>query len=183
MKSGAMMAVISLRSLVTSRVGMTPSVVPLLGSTAVSGTGSTGQVVGFSQLTFCLGPACLALGAGIGPITFGALAGDVAGGDGAAWGASAVCAATAWAARQKAAAISPGAARAKRLGLCLSVGSPRVSFKAISTLFAGVEPRPHFAEGASMARKGNTGAPTIISASRTRPHARAASCSRRRLIR
>ena len=50
MKSGAMMSVISSRELVTSIVGMMPRVVPLLGSTAMSGTGSTGQVVGFSQL-------------------------------------------------------------------------------------------------------------------------------------
>lgn len=82
-------------------------------------------------MIFRCGPAWFTFGAGIGPIIFGALAGLVAGGDGAAWGAVAACAAAPRAARQRAAAISPGAARAQRLGLCLVDGGPGVSFEAI----------------------------------------------------
>src|SRR6185437_9800487 len=81
MMSGAMMSVISFRELVTSMVGMMPRVVPLLGSTAVSGTGSTGQVVGLSQLISCRGLAALGVGGRIGPLTAGVGAG--AGGEAA----------------------------------------------------------------------------------------------------
>src|ERR1700677_624083 len=93
--SGAMISVISLLELVTSMVGMMPSVTPLLGSTAVSGTGSTGQVVGFSQLIFCCGFFfCFGFGAGMGPATCGAGVGDVV-----AWAAAVPGGAAAGAAR------------------------------------------------------------------------------------
>src|SRR5579862_6564846 len=107
MMSGAMMSVISLLELVTSRVGMIPRVVPLLGSTAVSGTGSTGQVVGFSQLIFRRGFTVFTFfGTGMGPVILGCWAGVVA------EGAAPVPGGTAARARPSAAqAISANAAR------------------------------------------------------------------------
>jgi hypothetical protein len=110
---------------------MMPSVVPLLGSTAVSGTGSTGQVVGFSQLILCRGFAGAGLGAGMGPLTGG-------GGTGVAAGAAA-CGIAACAVTQTVAeAISASAARVRRLGLCLIDGGPPVSFESISTQSAAL---------------------------------------------
>jgi hypothetical protein len=73
--------VIWLLELVTSMVGIMPRVTPLLGSTAVSGTGSTGQVVGFSQLTFrsAFGRGLgFGFGAGMGPAICGAGVGGAA---------------------------------------------------------------------------------------------------------
>src|SRR5215469_14864119 len=138
MKSGAMMSVISLRALFTSTVGMMPRMVPLLGSTAMSGTGSTGQVVGFSQLVFSRG-AGFALGAGIGPETFGVRAGVV----GALGGVP--CGAAAAAARQSgAAATSPSAARTKRLELCLPNAGPFSVFPGNQYALRGVGPRLRF---------------------------------------
>src|ERR1700733_11721790 len=48
-RSGAMIRVISCSSFVFSQVGNTPSVTPLSGSTAINGTGITGQVETSSQ--------------------------------------------------------------------------------------------------------------------------------------
>lgn len=51
MMSGAMILRIAPFWSVESRVGMSPKVVPLLGSTSISGTGRKGAVEGFSQLS------------------------------------------------------------------------------------------------------------------------------------
>src|SRR5579885_2494060 len=163
MMSGAMMSVISLRELVTSIVGIIPSVVPLLGSTAVSGTGSTGQVVGFSQLIFRRGFAAFGFTAGMGPVTFGAPGGIVAGG-------VAACGAACAARQSGAAAISPSAARARRLGLCFANVGTLLSLQAISLLSAAFGPRPRSKKEASMASIDDAG-PPIISTSRGGPHA------------
>src|SRR6185437_6119198 len=85
------------------------------------------QVVGFSQLTFRCACGCFGFGAGIGPMTGGVRPGGVAGAVAAGGGVAAA------AARQSDAdAISPSAARLKRLELCLTNIGPLMSLEAIS---------------------------------------------------
>src|SRR5579883_278016 len=186
MKSGAMMSVISLRELVTNMVGMTPSVVPLFGSTAVSGTGSTGQVVGFSQLTLCCRCWDFVLDAGIGPVTCGGRLGVVAG----VAGGTPCAMATAAAKQSDVAATRLSAARMKHLGLCFTNVGPRVClFEAIGTLSAalgrglrgrGVPRQLIRSKEAGMASDDDAGW-AIISALGVGPHAHAGPCPRRRL--